>query len=864
MRPMRLIALLCCAAGLVASDATVVPVLELEYAGPGPVPAAAWATQWEGGRAEAAAWWSERTGTTVAATDLACTNAHLVAATRIPAGGLPRYVVAGRAQGVSPALTASWQALATRWPERQATVEGGDLVLTSADLPAPALAVTPGWRMTLHLAGAASEAAALMGPQPGDETVRNVLRLVQLLPLRLESTLDPAGRGTLTLNLPPLVLTPADAAIVARLPVAAVASGAAALDGAKAVATPLPWDDMYRELGCTRDEVAAALTGTWAAVIEDEKRMLFVVPASPLATRLVAQFDQSLVSEPWRDSLLIATDAAMFAAWKAEPATPTSGGELGLLQVDLERLVTFLTAIREDSALAPILEHLPLPQTLLGNCGLRGEAVAADLGIRGSKGPDRKGLSTLLAAQGPQRLVIGRSREGWLRCELEGSVLPWLLPAAALRWFADEAENQEGCVDLRGTIAEFKAAGAGAFPGDLLIGVPQVGAAGLAAGIAAWKALEGDQSERGNLPQEPRLAETGLLTSGEVDPALLAYHRGVTIRAAQLPEDRASTLDLRQGAKDDRLNPFMQSTCHPATRALARAGRLLALCGDISGIDLCDRAYALAANPTSVIDGLVGNSVATLRDEAYLAAVMRGILPQARAAAWQAETWAPGFANAWRGERLRFAGWMAQAWLGQEVSVPERSRDHDHDALYTLAAQAILTPRMHRAWSASDIAAMMRLERSLELDQAPLLPATSFRSIMAGLMVPAFGMIGGSVQYGEVRHGLIRLGGRVVHMTRKGPLPGDAAALGTALGVPLEVACGALRLPVVYERRGERGFRLAIDTSGTKPDGFNERTWKNWQKARQRTAETRLAFPGNPPELIWDGTQPAAESPASF
>ena len=64
--------------------------------------------------------------------------------------------------------------------------------------------------MTLHLAGAATEAAALMGAQPEDETLRKVLRLIQLLPLRLESIVEPDGRGTLTLNLPPLVLATVD------------------------------------------------------------------------------------------------------------------------------------------------------------------------------------------------------------------------------------------------------------------------------------------------------------------------------------------------------------------------------------------------------------------------------------------------------------------------------------------------------------------------------------------------------------------------------------------------------------------------------------------------------------------------------
>lgn len=859
---MRLIALLCCAAGLAASDATVIPVLELEYAGPGPAPAATWAAQWNDGRAEAAAWWSQRTGATVAATDLACANAHLVAATRIQPGGLPRYVVAGRAQGVSPALTASWQAVAKRWPERQATVDGSALLLTSNDLPAPAPATMPGWRMTVHLAGAATEAAALMGSQAGDETVTNILRLVQLLPLRLESTLDPTGKSALTLNLPPVVLAAADPAIVARLPTAVVATGAAALDGAKAMTTPLPWDELCAELDCTRDEAAAALTGTWAVVIEGDKRVLFVVPASPLATRLVADLGESFVSESWRDSLLISFDATMIAAWKAEPAAPTNGGELGLVQVDLARLVTFLTAIRESDALTPILEHLPLPQALLGHCGLHGEQVAKDLGIRGAKGPDRDGILALLAAQGPQRLLLGRSREGWLRCELEGSVLPWLLPAIALRWFADEAENQEGCVDLRATIAELQAAGAGAFPEDLLVGLPQVSDADLAAGIAAWKQLAGDDFPRGNQSQEPKLADTGLPTLAEMDPLTLAVHQGVATRSALLPAIPAGVLDLLQGAKDHRLDPLMQTTSQPATRDLARTGRLLAVCGDDRGLDLCDQARSLGGVQTALLDGLIGLSIAALRDEAYLAASMRGMLPDARATAWLAEPWSPGFDTAWRGERLRFCGWLAQSWLGMtKAGHPNTAMG---EGMNFLTAQAVLTLRMQRAWAAADVAAMMRLRRSLERGQRPELPNHSFRSLVAGTMVPAFGLIAGSLQSGEVRHGLARLGARVVRLSRNGGPPADAAALSAALGGPLEVACGPVRLPVIYERRGERGFRLALDTSGTVPEGLQERTWTNWQKAKPRSAETRLAFPGSRPELIWDGMQPAAESPASF
>lgn len=863
---MRLIALLYCAATLIASDVTVLPVLELEYVASDSVPAAAWAAQWEDGRVEAAAWWSQRIGAPVVATDLACTNAHLVAGTRSVVGGLPRYVVAGRAQGASPALTAAWLAVANRWPERQATVQGGELILTSADLPAPAPAVTPGWRMTLHLAGAATEAAALMGAQPEDETLRKVLRLIQLLPLRLESIVEPDGRGTLTLNLPPLVLATVDAAIAARLPVAVVAGGAVALDGAKVVATPLPWDELYREFGCTRDEAAAAITGTWAAVIEDEKRVLLVVPASPLATRLVADLGQSFISEPWRNSLLIASDATLIARWKAEPARRLAhedhGEEYGVMTVDLGRLVPVLIAIHEDSVLVPILEHLPLPQALLGNCGLRGEIVAKELGICGAQGPDHNGIRALLAAQGTQRLSLGRSREGWLRCELAGSVLPWLLPAIALRWFADEAENQEGCVALRATIAELQAAGAGAFPQDLLVGLPQVSDAELAAGLAAWKELEGDPAQRDQLPQEPKLAETGLLTLAEVDSTLLAYHQGVATRAARLPTIPAGVLDLLQDAQLRRAGPYMQAEIQPLTRGLARAGRLLSVCGEVRGLDLCDQAQAMAIFQTSMFDGLIGRSIAALRDEAYFTSILRGNGSDARTAAWLAEPWAPGFDTAWRGERLRYSGWLAQSWLGQVTAVrPDPAPSHDLDYL---TAQAVLSLRMQRAWTAADVAAIMRLQRSLELGQAPELPSHSFRSLVAGMMIPAFSMMAGMEQSGAVRHGLMRLGARVALLARNGAPPVDATALSAALGGPLEVVCGPLLLPVTYEPRGERGFRLALDTSGAKPSGLQENTWQTWQKAKRRPAETKLAFPGSNPELIWNDTVVVEESPVGF
>ena len=869
---MRLIILLACAAGLCAADpATTMPVLELTYGGGGPTPDPVWAAAWQTSRSEAAAWWSSRTGLPLTDTDLACTNLHLVAATAIRPGAQPRSVVAGRWQGASPALTATWKAVAGRWPERDATIADGELMLASAGLPAPAPADTRGWRMTLHLAGAAAEAESLLGAGRGDLPLLRLVRLVKLLPLQLVAGLDPAGTGSLTLNLPPLVLAKPDAAVVARLTsdaADAAVCGVVALDGAKVLALPLPWDELCREFDCTHEEAATALTGTWAAVIHDQDHVLLVIPASPVSARLTNRLEQGLVSEHWHDSVLIASAPGLIAAWKREPPAAAVGmdsGEFGVLHAVPSRLIPILTASHDDDLLDQAI-YLPLPQTLVGNCSPQGPMLATELGTRGARAPDRAALGALLATTGPQHLRLGRSPEGWLRIDLEGSVLPWLLPAMGLRWFADEAENQEGCVDLRAAIAELQKSGAGALPADLLAGVPAVTDAELDAGIAAWAAVRTDPAN-GTSPPDLQLAETGLPVPSDFDLDQLARCRDACKRSADLPAWSAATLDLRQAQRRDQLSIAMDSACQIATRTLARAGRQTAFAGDLQGLDACDRAVALGSDPTPLIGGLVRMTVVALRDDAYLALVMRGQLPDARITAWMAEPFKLDLASAWHGERLLSAGSLAARWL--ELSGPQKSpqptaNQWTGDNLGLVSTQFVLAPRTSRAWTARDLTNLMPFFRDLEQGRQPVAPSIPFRSPLAGMIMPAFSMVRSSAQRNLARHDLILLGARVARLSRTGALPADAAGLAVALGEPVVVACGDATLPVLYERRGEHGFRLAIDAAGNAPAGVMPGTWRGWQKSQPRPAGAKLVFPGSCPELVWDGVVPTPETPPQF
>jgi hypothetical protein len=461
-----------------------------------------------------------------------------------------------------------------------------------------------------------------------------------------------------------------------------------------------------------------------------------------------------------------------------------------------------------------VLDHWPLPSRLSAS------SVAATL-----------------KHQPAERLTLTSDATGHPILNLEGPLLPWLLPGAALRWFADWAEEQEGRVRLRETIARLDREAP-------LTAAPPLSPAEMdrlqpaQKTLAAFLQFDERNNGRSGIPRQlpidfddtaQQLATDGLpisldTTTNKVESVLRTYARHGAQLDPEIPAHRYAPLReaVFPGQRYDL--PALEYMVDNLALQLVTTGRLLALTGDAQGITTADRALRLLALPNH-------QELATImakRDDAYLVSLVGGWLGAPSRSTWLAETWIQPTAW-WRNQRRNGTD-AARQMLAENPGV-----------------DGVLAARDYRAWRTEVATSTLLWQRQGELGDVNM-------SITPPGAAWNVDVDPGSPQpwpFAQARHHLMRLAARIRGLSETQPLPADPAMLAKQIGV-LRVPFGSLVLPLSYARRGERGFRLAVDTSGARPDPLSDHLWNAWRQAKPAPPGCKLALPESSLEVVID------------
>ena len=839
---MRILLLTLLAGGLAAEN---FPVLTVTYGGDGPAPVEPVAGWWREAVDEAAAGFGgdQQTAAPVIAD---CRGLRLVGVGVAGGQSGPTPWAAGWWQSAPPALAGALHKAVAEWPGYVAVERDGRLHLAAPGIVSASDDAPPaGWRATLHGVAVMRSLEAVV-PVDVLQPWRAVLTAITRHDL--VAAVEPDRRAWLASGLPARWFTPPDAEVVARLPASALATAVVGVDGAAlaidlaALAGPLPeaLDDLERAAGSDLAGLARALTGTWAYALTGPQQHLVIMPRSAPLDRLFAAEATVAIPEDGTPIMINQTSVARTARW--------------WLVADQARAITaFLAApvagpanasdavgwvhITESAALAlaglpgEVLAQWPLPSRLLGWPSALAAPVATTFGL---PAPTR-GWNTaigLLAGSGDHRLDL-RADGGRIRADLHGPLLPWLVPGAALRWFTDHAQDLAGRARLRQQITAWRAAGIGALPDDLAALVAPVGRET----IASTLTLYGTLSAGPQMPtqEDPwRLARLEFLPIVRPAPApWLDTLSKLLIACEGLPMS-GSALSVRHAESTGTLGPAMANPHLAVAVRLAKAGRTLAAFADPAGIELADRALLLVDAPLSLAAELIRHQVRALRDDAWLAAAIAGVVPPASIAAWAAEPTPAPDPRCWQGERLLVA-WGSAAWLDLPTAAPAG----DQDWTRLVAAPAIWQPHIVRAVTAADHAALgdllLRRERGDETLAPGWQPPQSTLVLKA---ITAQAPMRSAALRMASRHALVRLAWRLHQLAQKDALPADALAAAAAVG-PLTVPYGGATLPLTFSRHGS-GFQLRVDTSGEPPAAMEAAEWKRLKARKPADPSTRF------------------------
>lgn len=840
---MRLLAIAAVLAGRLAASEPI-PVLTVTYGGDGPAPAGAVGGWWREAVDEAAAWFAP--GLDGADAAAACRGLRLVGVGMAGGQSGPTPWAAGWWQDAPPALAGALRAAAAGWPGYAVTERAGGLhlgapgVVVAGEDPPPA-----GWRVTVHGAGVRATIAELV---PADELAPWLGLLAAATRQDLVAAVAPGGRAWLAGGLPARWFVPPDPQLVARLP-ASLARAAVGIDGAALAADlgglgePLPEElgEFLAAVGADAPGLAHGLSGTWAVAVTGPGQGLACLPRSPALDRLIARacgvaipddgvavaVDEVSVARDARCWLVADRPEAIraFLAAAPPPAPPAAPGLVGW--VEIEEAAALVLGRIPDGTLA----QWPLPRRLLG-WPEPTMALAERLGL---PVPSRGWTTAVggLAGAGRHRVELHLDGEG-VRADLHGPLLPWLPPGAALRWFADHAQDLAGRAHLRRQIDAWRAEGIGALPDDLVALAPALPPERVAEAIVRFRALAGG-------PTPPAVEDPGHRARREFIPLArpapapwLERLDGLAAASAVLDgpdHPGGSAASVRHAESTGTLGPAMDRPHVRAAQRLARAGRSLALFGDPAGTVLADRALRLLGEPLSLLEETARIGVRALRDDAWLVSAIVGAVPPGRIAAWAAEPLPTADPAAWRGERLLVA-WGAAAWLDLPTAA------HTDEVLDLIVAPAVWQPHVLRAHAAADHAALARLLRSWETGGGIPAGWEPPRSPLAAHALPALAAARDTAARSAARHALIRLAWRLHQLAAAGSAPADAAAATAVVG-PLTVPWGGIDLPLVYARHGS-GFRLGIDASGPRPPSVGEAEWRRLGTPRHTPLAVRL------------------------
>jgi hypothetical protein len=851
--------------------AEALPLIDLEGRDL-PAPPAALRGVWDQALAASGEWARDHgAAALVPATAATATRAFRLVGWALPRSApLPPAPLASGWWEGDPAQAAALATLAGRWPEVRSTATGARASLDHPAAPAPAAdAPAPGLRMVLHGAGLAAALAPMLD-KPASTTLAPLL--ARLPGWTLAAGVAPDGSGWIDTGLSAGVLTAIDPALVARLPAQALAVAALGLDGPALHAALLPLlpDQLRRKLP-TADQLP---TGTVVAAWLGGERVLLSAPRTPavdllmaaLATEnhgtLPAQAGQvqrlgKQGDEVWcvwdEGRWTVASDEATLRGFLSAPAAAPCwwgqppAGALGWARCRLQGQERQVEGMERECQ--PALLLLPL-QPPLGGISGNGQRLAKDLGVVLTE-PPSPWPALAAAISGHQHGLALAARDGHITARLDGPLLPWALPALALRWFADHAADQEGTLRLRAHLAAQRTAGIGATPADLVAGLPPV--ADPAAVVAACETVGKAAGEQPTLLLRDHVLP---LTAASADQ--LQRARALVLVSEPLVAAGTGGLDaaVLRHAAPDQLGPALKLPQVEATRALAGAGKLLVMHGDAIGLALVDRAHLLAARPVTLIGGLVAISVASTRDLAWLAACIQGL---GDPAPWLAEQQGDPLAAAWRGERLLYQGYVAECWLQ-----PRQVRDLGFHQPWTFLGPHPLQPSWDRAYAAEDLVQASALMLACERGEPPPAGWRPPRSLLADLLLPAITLVRANSRNAAMNHHLLRLAGASARLMRGPGLPADAGMLAAALGRPLSVPWNGIPLPCTYRRLGKRGFVLAVDTSGPCPPQMPPEQWQRWGRQTPPEPDHRLVVPSNVRPLVQVNQDNAEEPGAGF
>jgi hypothetical protein len=475
-----------------------------------------------------------------------------------------------------------------------------------------------------------------------------------------------------------------------------------------------------------------------------------------------------------------------------------------------------------------LIAALPLPERLVGVPPWT-EQVCRDQGWR-APGWDRRDFTAGLAGL-PASTITLADQDGQVRADLGRGLPAWIIPGAALRWFAAAAQDAIARDRWARRSDHLRSAG---IPVDLrdLAGRPASAGAGVHPALAAL--AQADTPRIATLAE--RWAQEPLplaASSDDDDPLVLARliaaqagdlpsvdHRQAVIAAAvERLRERSATRSLATSAYDPR---------HlAAAKSLAVASVVLASTGDPAAVGLAERAKALAAGaPLGFTDLLMSQSIDGMVDQTMVLAGLTGALGPAGLERWLVIP-VPDVRTA-----------LDQAGDGERILI-----GHEMAAGMWPPVTSLLMPVDIRAWTGEDAAALARWYgtpgQPRPEDWVPRSRLTVIRMVPLDIVAEA-------AHRHAARHHLVRLAWRL-YAAAPGRPPADAAAASALLGSPLVVPWPGGDLPLTYERRGTQGFRLAV-VAAPMPDHIAEPRWM--RMTARAPDEARLVLPGSALEIV--------------
>ena len=261
-----------------------------------------------------------------------------------------------------------------------------------------------------------------------------------------------------------------------------------------------------------------------------------------------------------------------------------------------------------------------------------------------------------------------------------------------------------------------------------------------------------------------------------------------------------------------------------------------------------DALITAMGQPASLIEAMINLSIANIRDRTYVELTLLGRLPDDMRQRWLTE---PSqslrlVGDAWEGESFFFAHGMAGMLDHASTPIPFVTESSDwHGAWFSMAMWVT---------GYQDCAVMVELEshvaqrlRGERVDPLPTWDQIKPRLWWVGhIGMPNLFEASITAVQADAGHRMARLAVQVIGLAHSGSLPGDQAALLTALGDPQALTPAGDHLHLRYELPAPARFRLVVDPASPVP---------NFDDAKRLPLRSKAA--GSPPSkepFVWTRT----------